>query len=162
MLRKAKKLALASREKLVSLVLLPAFFLGSLPQTACICADGHREATCPMLGQQAAEAGRSCCQKATSAAKSCCKNCSAKSNQSPSACHIAAQGNSCCQRVIEAPAAASVAKRSDVDNQSLQLTIGATASSFVVAAHLWPTTIPAIDSTPPPRDVVIELSRLTI
>jgi len=162
MLHRAVKLVVANREKLVSLVLLPAFFLGSLPQTACICADGHREASCPMLRQQQAESARSCCQKSASAPKSCCKNGSSKTNQLPSKCQVAAQGRSCCHPVIEAPAAAAAAKRSEVDNQPLQLTVSASASSFVVAAELWPTTIPTIDSTPPPRDVVIELSRLTI
>src|SRR3954469_16386543 len=161
MLRKTKKLLLASRERLVSLVLLPAFCLGSLPQTACICADGHREASCPMLRQQATEAGRACCQKSASVRKTCCGNCSAKSSQSPSECRIAAQAGSCCHPVVEAPAAATAAKRSDLIDQLPQPVASGVPSWFVVAAQTWPAILPAIDSTPPPRDVVIELSRLT-
>src|SRR4051794_28727024 len=58
MFRKLFKLARASRERAFALVMLPAFLLGTLPQTACICADGHRQASCPMLaGSKPSPAG---------------------------------------------------------------------------------------------------------
>src|SRR5438874_13838811 len=83
MFRRAKKLVYASRERILSLVLLPAFFLGTLPHTACICADGHREAfcratTCRFLAQRSntdACGQCSCCKGSGSACdkRSCCQ-----------------------------------------------------------------------------------------
>ena len=53
---------------ILSLALLPAFLYGTLPHTACICADGHREEHCRAL------AGKRCDKSsAVSAPCSCCR-----------------------------------------------------------------------------------------
>jgi hypothetical protein len=159
MIRTAKKLVLASREKIVSLVLLPAFFLSALPQTACICADGHREAACPALRRHTSESAGGCCQTRMSRERSCCKN---KATQLAASCYIAVHAGSCCHLVIDGPTPATVAKPGGGGEQWMLIAACPAEPVFSSAAELWPTASPAFDSTPPPRDVVIELTRLTI
>src|SRR5207302_6214460 len=106
MFRRAKKLLYASRERILSLVLLPAFFLATIPHTACICADGHREAFCRATlcrfmsakGSESACCGCSCCKAGAKCEKrSCCKNQQgqAKSTGAASGTGMIANANSC-------------------------------------------------------------------
>src|SRR5436305_8904639 len=81
MFRNLKKRAMAHRERLVSLVLLPAFFLGTMPHIACICADGHREDFCKATLCVAVSSGSS---NSASCGCSCCK--SHGNQQLPSCC----------------------------------------------------------------------------
>lgn len=174
MFQRLQRLASAYRERILSLVMLPAFFLGTLPHTACICADGHREAFCPatacrFLGARASEntcSGHSCCIRESSA----CENrtcCQAKLDQpssldTASGTTLIAQTESCCHPIVEAPAAALTSPKSEL----------ASKSAFVAAieplATLWSAdrVRPAFEwnqhSTPPPIDTVIVYLHLTI
>src|SRR5437773_899580 len=123
MLRRIKSLARTYRERLLSLVMLPAFFLGTLPHTACICADGHREALCragACRSINTASGATTCC------GCSCCKNRSAGTTRSCcqakgccAAKHKAADGiaakNSCCRPFVEASAPAVAATKTTVE-----------------------------------------------
>ena len=101
-------------ERILSLVLLPAFFLGTLPQAGCICADGHRELFCKAAGlvllpggsSPSACSGRSCCQDHRKHIfRGCCA--AQHSQQTPSQqgpiSGIATAQGSCCHLLIEAP-----------------------------------------------------------
>src|SRR5947207_3563752 len=127
MFRKAKKLVVASRERILSLVMLPAFFLATLPHTACICADGHREefcraTACRFLG--AKTCGEcSCCQESAAACqKSSC--CHAKHSQPDSSksktptTGLTAKTGSCCNPIVEAPGPAVTAGKGQLPSKS--------------------------------------------
>src|SRR5262245_43232510 len=81
MLRPVSKLLRTHSERLLALVLVPALVLGTLPQTACICSDGHVEPACRGLASGSANScsGCACCQK-SERVRSCCR---AKCEQSP-------------------------------------------------------------------------------
>src|SRR4030095_13225105 len=72
MFRRIAKQMHAHREPIVSLLLMPAFLIGTMPHTACICADGHREVVCPAM------AGRFTLQRSNAGASSERSCCSAK------------------------------------------------------------------------------------
>src|SRR3954453_21498349 len=103
------KLTRACRERVFVLVMLPAFFFGTLPQTDCICADGHREASCPILaGQKASRAGAnsgaaSCCQRHEDKKQRCCRAKATEPANDDCGSHggIAANTGSCCHPVVE-------------------------------------------------------------
>ena len=173
MFRRTKKLVRIHRERLLSLVLLPAFFLGTFPHTACICADGHREefcqaTTCHFRGQHSATnscSGCSCCRDHSKGEpRSCCQakhgRC-APSNREPAAGLMAKTG-SCCHPFVEAPNPVVVAAKSDLTAKSIS------AFQIVAVPVLWlaqdvrPTFERVQDSTPPPLDAVIVFQRLTI
>jgi hypothetical protein len=163
--RTTKRLSV-DRESLLSLVLLPAFFLGTLPQTVCICADGHREAACPAIQRRLAVG--TCCQFQDAPSKrSCCGPkpcCGAQGlhHSSSSGCGIAAQTSSCCQPVIEVPIPAIGTKKADTSAQLAMTAAVEPLSSLLLASELWPTLAAPTQSTPPPLDAVITFLRLTI
>jgi hypothetical protein len=151
-----------TRHGFLSLALLPAFLYGTLPHTACICADGHREEHCRALSrhtsapQSAAKSECSCC-KAREGAPSCCQ---AGEHQS-SACHLLTTAGTCCQPIVESPAPlVPSAKVQSPEKSALLATVAPipeywSADSFCTPhwRHL---------STPPPLDVVIVYLHLTI
>lgn len=111
MLRRVQKLTELHREKFLVAVMLPAFILGTLPQTACICADGRRQENCNWQVCQAIRAGDesrvpcgcACCP--TQENHSCC--CKAKAadrepvqERGPG---LTAHSAPCCRAVVEAP-----------------------------------------------------------
>jgi hypothetical protein len=69
---------------------------------------------------------------------------------------------SCCHPVIETPAPAVTAKKSGAAKRSSLVTAVALPGSLLSATDLWPALVPTAQSTPPPVDVVIVFSRLTI
>src|SRR4051812_7368719 len=126
MSRRMSKLIRAHRERVFSLVMLPAFFLGTLPQAACICADGHRETNCPAMTATRGEHG--CCSKANkTATKSCCQHgvCQAGNHPTP-ASGLAAKNGSCCKPVVETPAPAVTTKKTHVAPSTLAATVDST------------------------------------
>ncbi|HEX5104011.1 MAG TPA: hypothetical protein VFV87_09390 [Pirellulaceae bacterium] len=164
-----RKLAARSRQRLLSLVMLPAFFLATLPHTACICGDGHRVARCNAVACCAIKAGKStgvscgcpCCQ--SHSGKPCC----CKAKQAKPACDkcplpgLAAKTGNCCQPVIEAPAPAkSVEKVSPVS--PLDVAIGGLPPTFADAAPGLLARRVLDHHGPPPVDVVIVYLHLTI
>jgi hypothetical protein len=170
MFRKLWKLTRANREQAFALLILPAFFFGTLPQTACICADGHREASCPMLaGRQTPRAvGNGCCaangcQRHEDKGRSCCRATNWRPATEDCGSHggLAATTNSCCHPVVEqAPPAVTVKKNQSIVQPFLMTNIGSTRS-LIPAIDLWPAISSPIQA-PPPLDVVIAYSHLTI
>jgi len=169
MFRKLPKLMRAYRERVLALVMLPAFFFGTLPHTACICADGHREASCPMLARHpssqtsSACGGPACCQRTTDPSRSCCR---AKGGPPASAgcgsqCATVGKTGSCCHPVIEQAPPAVTAQKSQVASQPVWMATVEMPLSLIPAAALWPAVYSPVQS-PPPLDAVIAFSRLTI
>src|SRR5205809_397178 len=143
MFRSVLSPARVSRERVLSLVMLPAFFLGTLPHTACICADGHREAVCRAGACMAINNGAgattccgcSCCKdRGTPGARSCCqaKSCCAAKHKTTPKNGIAAE-NSCCQPIVEAPAPATALTTVAIGPQT----------QFVAATHFVTTLVGA-------------------
>jgi hypothetical protein len=169
MFRRINKLVHASRERLLSLVMLPAFFLATLPHTACICGDGHREGRCNASACCAIKAGKPigaccgcpCCQ--SKSAKSCC----CKSKPAASGCEkcplpgLAAKNGNCCQPIIETPAPAKgVEKVSPIS--PLDVATGVLLPAFTDAEPSLLVRRPLDHHGPPQLDVVIVYLHLTI
>jgi hypothetical protein len=79
---KVRKLANEYGRRILSLALAPIIFLGTLPRTACICADGHREPSCPAVACRLIASGsntRACCERncgnvqGSRGERSCCR-----------------------------------------------------------------------------------------
>jgi len=174
MFRRIRRPVGAHRERILSLVLLPAFFLGTLPQTACICADGHREASCPATSGRILAArtnenkcgGHSCCMPKSSASenRTCCQ---AKLGQ-PSSCDTAsgttliAQAGSCCHRIVESPAPVAPSAKSDLVSKSAVVAAIEPIATLWSADRVRPEFERGQHSTPPPIDAVIVYLHLTI
>ena len=173
MFRRIKKFVWRSRGRMLSLVMLPAFFLGTLPHTACICADGHREefckaALCRALGngsKTTACCGCSCCKPSGShAGRSCCQSKQGESGK-PSSMPmngLAAKTNSCCQPIIEAPAPASQSSKVEVVDQLSLVAAVASLLLLVPTVDIRPSFDHIHSATPPPLDAVIVFLHLTI
>jgi hypothetical protein len=168
MFRRIAKQMHAHRERIVSLMLMPAFLIGTMPHTACICADGHREVVCPaMAGRftlQCSNAGarseRSCCSEKVGCCSkaSCCRGRQSR----PPASGLFAKTGSCCHPIVEAPAPVAPTSKGDVATTSA---LAATAQSppSILLANDFPRAYQQVaHSTPPPLDVVIVYLRLTI
>jgi hypothetical protein len=173
MFRGMKKLVSTHRERLVSLVLLPAFFFGTMPHTACICADGHREefckaALCRAIGNGSTATtccGCSCCKgRGAHEGRSCCqaKSCQPANGGAAPANGIAAKTGSCCQPFFEAPAPAVVSGNADLGSQLTFVAATALPTIFIGADEFQPTLARSSFSTPPPLDAVIVFLHLTI
>ena len=168
-----KRMLQIHRERIVSLVLLPAFFLASLPQSACICGDGHRERFCSpghcraclVLVNAASKDAHSCCHGHNGKnAQSCCdaKHDEGTPPGDPSGCGLAAQHTCDCHGTVDLPAPAEVSKKSDGSGHSSLTAIVDLPSAFVETIEYWPALSQALDSTPPPLDAVIVYLHLTI
>jgi len=151
-----------TRRGFLSLALLPALLYGTLPHTACICADGHREEHCQALSrhtsaaQSAAKSECSCC-KARQGAPSCCQS---SENQSP-ACHLSTTSGTCCQPIVESPAPLVPAAKFQTPAKSTLLATVAPIAEYC-SAESFLTPHWRLLSTPPPLDVVIVYLHLTI
>ena len=172
MIRQLKRRLQRQGEQLLVALVLPAFFLSTLPQMACICADGHREASCPALKVHCASpqgatprGAKSCCRRSESElGRSCChgKGCPpASSNQSPLS-RIGTKSGVCCHPVVEAPAPAVTPKKTGPTEPSSLVAVSQPPAALISAPELWPALVPVAQSTPPPLDAVIVFSRLTI
>lgn len=171
MFLRAKKLAIAYREKIISLAMLPAFLFASLPYTSCICADGHvepfcRVALCRLMGQGSpTSCGCSCCQAADACGqRSCCRANKAlpKSSDTRQSSGLIAVTDSCCHPFVKQAAPAVASDKVIVQSKSMLfadvLSVGVMsprvpdATAFERTRH----------STPPPFDSVIVYLHLTI
>jgi hypothetical protein len=172
-LRSIRKFVWPHRERLLSLVMLPAFFLASLPHTACICADGHREPFCRAGACHAVASGSSAtarcgcnCRQAggSTQKRDCCEQeaCEPKERDGVPADGLVAKSGPCCQPFVEAPIPA--IKASKVE-QPLRDGLVAFVQSLHPPLHTA-NDHPSIDllhsSKPPPLDAVILFQRLTI
>jgi hypothetical protein len=167
MLRRFRKLVWPHRERLLSLVLLPAFVLGTLPQTACICADGHRELSCKAAvcralaeGSTTAECcGCDCCQQVCGQEqKSCCAKQVVAARQT--LFEVTAPPSTCCNPIIEIPAPANAIAKAEVSlkfewNALARVVPTLELAGICTGFHLF-------DFKGPPLDLVIEFNRLTI
>jgi|SRR5262245_24155592 len=152
-----------TRRGLLSLALLPVFLLGTIPNTACICADGHREEHCRALirGNAAAKSSSKsgcCCCKPQNDAPSCCQ---AADHQPQTPAGLIASG-SCCHPIIESPAPLAASAKDHAPAKSTLVATLATIDSFWAADATHPTPSWRHLSTPPPIDVVIVYLHLTI
>lgn len=173
MFRCVSSLARNHRGRLLSLVMLPAFFVGTLPHTACICADGHREEWCWAAacrtfttgGGSAACCGCSCCQVCdTSHEQSCCqgKSCGAARRRAISREGIAADADACCRPLVEAPAPAALAAKTGAASQVLPLVTVLPPPALLVPVEPRGSCARIRFSTPPPLDTVIVFLHLAI
>jgi hypothetical protein len=169
----AKKLVRDHRERFLSLVLLPAFFLGTIAHTECICGDGHREQFCTpgncrqCLSRSSAAnvSDHSCCKAHASHEKrSCCRIKPCKQPQADGAVNtsLAANNGCCCKAVIEVPAPVTVGKKSDLTGYSAVVAAIESVPDYVTANELWPSFDWIRHSTLPPVDAVIIYLHLTI
>ncbi len=174
MFRRIRKLVWPHRERLLSLVMLPAFLLGTLPPSACICADGHYEPFCRVAicralasgSSSTACCGCSCCKGRSSnqGGESCCagkSSCTQQHGSTPVG-GVAAKAGSCCQPIVELPAPAAQASEMELDKQLPLVATIESLSSFSSANEVRPTLERNSFSTPPPLDVVIVFLHLTI
>jgi hypothetical protein len=170
MIRNLKKRTWAIREQLLAALLVPTFFFGTLPQIACICADGHRMQHCPLQYcplQYSVSPKRSCCsdhEQTSNATRSCCGSggCQSQTSDGSRVFAVATANSRCCHPVVELPAPAASVKKADVTAKATLVGMIASPVSLVAATELWPTLAAPIQSTPPPLDVVVFFSRLTI
>lgn len=172
MFRRMTRLMRAYRERIVSLVLVPAFFLGTMPHTACICADGHREefckaALCRAIANGSAThcCGCSCCKNSSAQPqRSCCqaKNGESRSGSPGPANGLAAKTGSCCHPFLEAPAPAAISAKADLGSPLTLLATIDLSQTFLGTIEFQPTLDRSSFSTPPPLDAVIVFLHLTI
>ena len=169
MFRLVRKLVRPHRERFLALVMLPAFFLATLPNTACICGDGHREARCNAAACCAIKQGKStgvccgcpCCQMKSGKPCCCCK--AKRSGIEPRKdCPpgLVAKTGNCCRPIVESPAPAqgiekiSLPSTFDVVISELSPTV-ADAGQFRLARR-------TLDYHGPPLDAVVVYLHLTI
>jgi hypothetical protein len=167
MFRRVTNLARVYRERVFSLALVLVFLLGTLPHTACICADGHREEHCQALAcrnlatRQAKMQKCSCCRDKVGGATepSCCL---AKESQVEFGVDLIKAAGSCCNPIVEAPAPMAAAGKVDAASKSLVISVIETSSMFYLADLVRPAVELSYRSTPPPLDVVIVYLHLSI
>jgi hypothetical protein len=167
MFLRVTRLAQVFRERVLSVALLPVFFLGTLPHTACICADGHREEHCQALAcrnlatKQLKTQKCGCCRDraANVGAQSCCL---AKQSQAESCTRMVGMSGSCCNPIVEAPAPMASAGKVDLATKSLVVATTEPPSTFNLVDRVQSATESINLSTPPPLDVVIVYLHLTI
>jgi len=171
MFREVKRRLRRHRERVLSLVLLPAFFLGTMPHTDCICGDGHREVfstpgNCrACLNSASAAKGRSCCQTQASPEQRSC--CGIKHGQEPVSgdatdTSCAAKPNCCCKAVIAIPSPVTLSKSSGRTVPPASAAIVESTPAYISAKELGPASEWVRNATPPPLDAVIVYLHLTI
>ena len=169
MFRGTIKLLRRYRENMLSLVLLPAIVLGTMPHSTCICSDGHREPACRGLAcltfrTNATHRGCSHCKNSEAVEqRSCCR---AKQAQSvPGSEQLpgpTVNGGSCCHFFVENPLPATItAKGNAVQHYDLVAFI-ATAHGRDLAGQVRPACDLIHQTGPPPLDAVVVYQRLTI
>ena len=173
MLRRLRKFAWPHRERLLSLVMLPAFFFASLPHSTCICGDGHREPFCTpgncraclSRAGSAAGGGHSCCKgHASEQGRTCCgSKCHKKTAGSDTSIpSVTAEHGCCCKGVVETPAPATIGKKSEFAAPATLVSSIESSPAYLSTSELWPSFEQFNDSTPPPVDAVIVYLHLTI
>ena len=172
MIRSIRKIVRLHQERLLALVMLPAFFLATLPHTACICGDGHREAHCNAAACCAFNHGKTvtsccgcaCCKTKGDGRTGCCGKCKNKPAAPPEESQpgVAAKTGGCCHPYLEAPSPTAVVKK-QVFTSQLDVVISPVSSqTFTVGSSISVVRLPFDYHGPPPRDAVIVFQHLTI
>jgi hypothetical protein len=171
--RSYKLIAACRRSKAFAAILVPAFLLGTLPHSACICADGHKEpscnatACCAMASGKATDGccGCTCCKPGDDGKpRACCQaNHRSKTADQKPASGLAAKTGHCCSPIVEAPAPAAAAKKVEPQAHKHLLTAVLPALQSMSALPVPATTRPLDNHHgPPPLDAVIVYLHLTI
>lgn len=154
-------------ERLVSLVLLPAFLLATLPQAACVCSAADGASACPTkcCGEEDTRCaplptGAGCCRMlATRAERSFCRP---KQPLERQALDPSESCGECCHQVLVPPSPAASARDFGA-NQGFALDFVIDALPLPVAPAIAQTFFARDWSSEiPPLDLVIVLRRLTI
>ena len=172
MMRRVRKLVWPHHERLLALVMLPAFFLATLPHTFCVCGDGHREVRCNAAACLAIKQGDAtgvccgctCCPSGKSG-KSCCSRQAKLARSGSKQCPLhgwSAKHGNCCTPTVDTPAPLrGVVKISHAPQ--LDLALGEIQSPILADAAPPRIARRALDyHGPPPLDAVIVFLRLTI
>jgi hypothetical protein len=170
MFRLLKRVVRSHRERLLSLVMLPAFLLTTLPNAACICGDGHREAHCNVTACRAVMEGNTtgvscgcaCCQTKSGEPGGCCK--AKQSGNEPRKDFppgLAAKTGNCCLPIVESPAPAQGIEKISLPFQ-FDVVVSEVLPTIVDAGqfHLARRTLDF--HGPPPLDAVVVYLHLTI
>ena len=171
MFRRTLKLVRAYRERILSLVLLPAFILGTCPHAACICADGHREPICQAGFCRAANRGDSttaCCgcsackQRSACEVRQCCRDKEHATNSPEQKLVLVTGDGGCCYPYLESGAPAVSASKMTVPSwNELSAVVSLTTPPLPVGTTRL--TFRRISwSGPPPVDAAVVFQRLTI
>jgi hypothetical protein len=169
--RRASRLMRAYRERILSLVLLPAFVLGTLPHPACICADGHREPICQASLHSAANRGilaTACCgcsackQRSSNQVRNCCRGQEQATNPPEHKPGLAARDCGCCHPYLESGAPAVAASKVTIRSWS-ELSAVVNPATPPLPVRTTRLTFRRISwSGPPPVDAAVVFQRLTI
>ena len=173
MFRGLKTLMHFQGERILALVLVPAFILGTLPQTACICADGHRKPFCKAAGSGLLPGGSStnactgcsCCQgRGTHVVRSCCRAVHGQpvSSVPGPMSGVAAIPGSCCHLLVEAPVPATTAAKVSGAAQHDWMVAVQLSQPLITVGKIRPAFELSDVTGPPPLDAVIVFQRLTI
>ena len=161
------------RSRAFAAVLVPAFLLATLPHSACICADGHKEPSCNVSACCAIAQGKgdgvccgcSCCKQNSDGTRSCCcqsKHAPAGPAKNPVS-GLNAKTGSCCHPIVEAPVPAAGAKKSELPSQKNLVLRALPTLPFISVLPAQSTTRPLDNHHgPPPLDAVIVFLHLTI
>lgn len=169
MFRRVWKLSHACRERVLSLALLPAFLFGTLPHSACICADGHREQFCKTAAcrsiadgsNPAACCGCTCCRDRGSELSGTCCQGKSRSDTQP-ADGLAATTNDCCHPIVESPSPAAAPSKAELAMESTMVATVEPLVSFAFAKGVQLARHWSDSAKPPPPDLVILFLHLTI
>lgn len=165
MLRAMRKFAGRYRERVLSLVMLPVFFLSAFPQAVCICADGHRELFCTAvapatltINPKASCCTCSCCGAAqTSNRKSCCEGGQTASSEAG----WLSLKRPCCKLVCEVPAPAAKPNTNSLPTWQ-DVVVAASPEIVLPAAGCDAIQSLSRGNRPPPLDLSIVYLHLTI
>ncbi len=168
-----KLIAACRRSKAFAALLVPAFLLATLPQSTCICADGHKEPNCNPSACCAIAQGKgdglccgcSCRKPGTDGTPQCC--CRSKDRPADPvtkpAFGLNAKTGNCCNPFVEAPPPAVGEKTSELASpfKAVFAALPVVHLASVVPAS---STIRPLDNHhgPPPLDAVIVFLHLTI
>jgi hypothetical protein len=156
MFRRVRNLVRAHRERLLALVMLPAFVWATLPHAACICLAGHCKTICNT-------AGCACCQPASSTSSCCCRAESPENApvQSSGPALAAAPAGHCCHPILQSPPPAKPVEKLTLPSQWDHVFSFELLGSAGVEQHHTAQRGPD-DHGPPPLDAVIVFVHLTI
>ena len=168
-----KLIAVCRRSRAFAAVLVPAFLLATLPHSACICADGHKEPSCNASACCAIAQGKgdgvccgcSCCKpNSDGTPPSCCQSKHGPTDPAKRpASGLNAKTGSCCHPITEAPVPAAGTKKSELPSQKSLVVRALPTLQFISVLPTRSTAhLPDNHHGPPPLDAVIVFLHLTI
>jgi hypothetical protein len=167
-----KLIAACRRSKAFAAFLVPAFLFGTLPRSACICADGHKELNCDATacfaiahGKEPDRCSEACCQPSDGGKRPTCCQTKLRSDNTgrQPASGLAPQSGCCCNPIVETQAPATTSKNIKLHAHKHLLTTMLPVSQLISALPAA-ATIRALANLhgPPPLDAVIVYLHLTI